>query len=112
MSYHVLGLVTLSLTYTGFVVMVSYLLAPNRFVESLLPFYHSQTLFLTPPLPHSHPHPPHTHSPSQRILPDGSLEIFQLSPDDAGEYMCRLANAAGEVYLTVNVIVRGTVTVY
>ena len=51
--------------------------------------------------------PSHIRTHTQRILPDGSLEIFQLVPEDSGEYMCRLANVAGEQYHTVNLIVRG-----
>ena len=35
-----------------------------------------------------------------------------MSPDDAGEYRCRLANVAGEEYLTVNLIVRGKFSVF
>lgn len=39
-------------------------------------------------------------------LPDGSLVIEGVEAEDAGEYTCRVANVAGMVYHTVNLIVR------
>lgn len=42
----------------------------------------------------------------QIILESGALVIFEVMRQDAGSYVCRLANAGGMVYHNTTLIVR------
>lgn len=43
---------------------------------------------------------------SQAVLNNGTLVIFEVNREDAGSYLCRLANAGGMVYYNATLTVR------
>ena len=47
----------------------------------------------------------------QVILENGSLVIFEVTREDAGPYLCRLANAGGMVYHNTTLTVRSELVI-